>query len=130
MTDKLNIASANAINSAVKAHLAWKTRIQAVINGSATEQTPVETIAQDKQCDLGRWIHGEGGQYFGDSPLFLQLKETHARFHDCASKTMSMAYAGKKQEAQQSITSGMLASISRETVNLLTKMYQEAKQRL
>ena len=121
----LNIQSAREIGSVIEAHFAWKSRIQAVIEGSSSEILSVEVVSKDNQCILGKWIYGSGYQHYGDDTLFQGLRETHTHFHQCAGHVLALAQTGDKDQAQRSIQ-GAFSAASRVVIAKLTEMYQKA----
>jgi hypothetical protein len=84
---------------AVSAHQKWKVRLRMAIDGKSTEKLDPNTVCKDDQCDLGKWIHGEGGQTMGSKPEFGHLKTTHADFHKVAGNVLRKSQAGDKAGA-------------------------------
>ncbi|MGB0468259.1 MAG: CZB domain-containing protein [Pontibacterium sp.] len=113
--------------TAIEAHQKWKARLQAVLNEDSAEALSVETLSRDDLCVLGKWIHGEGEKQFGDEPLFVKLRQDHARFHTCAGVVLQKAQSGSeddKQEAQTVLSRGDYASASQEVIMDLAELYQ------
>jgi Chemoreceptor zinc-binding domain len=92
--------------AAIAAHMAWKTRLVAVIDGTSQESLQPAVVARDDQCPLGKWIHGAGGENFDSYTRFKQLCVDHAQFHLCASRVLTKAQAGDIALAQQALKSG------------------------
>jgi len=84
---------------AVSAHLRWKTRLRIVIDGKSTEILDPNVVCKDDQCELGKWIHGEGHRTIGLKPEFADVKTTHAYFHRTAGQVLNKALAGDKAGA-------------------------------
>lgn len=124
---EFNLQSAREITTAIQAHLAWKTRIQSTIDGTNTEQFSTNLAADNTKCVLGEWLSNAGTKSFANDPLFQTLNEQHAIFHQYAGKALQLAQEGKKTEARQSILSGGFADASRNVINALTDLYQQAK---
>lgn len=112
-------------DDAVTAHTKWKIRLRAVIDGQG-EKLDSAVVAKDDQCDLGRWIHGAGAtNKHHDS--YRKLKDAHARFHQCASKVVTLANQGKKTEAETLMgATGEFAKLSSETITAIRVMKREA----
>lgn len=127
-TAPMNVQSAQDINAAVHAHMAWKRRIREVIDGSSTESLSPENLAMDNQCVLGKWIYEQGAKVFGNEPEYQQLRAVHAHFHVCAAAALTQAQEGLRRQALENIETGDMAAVSRDTVNCLTQMYQKARQ--
>jgi len=84
---------------AVTVHQRWKTRLRMTIDGKSTEALDPNVVCQDNQCELGKWIHGEGRQTMGAKPEFGAVKATHADFHQMAGNVLRKALAGDKAGA-------------------------------
>ncbi|MBI5900096.1 MAG: CZB domain-containing protein [Rhodocyclales bacterium] len=91
------------MKAALEAHAAWKTRLEAQIRGDAGETLSVATVAADGNCALGKWIHGEAAQRFGDYPEFAQLRKVHADFHLCAGGILSQVHDGDMVAAGEAL---------------------------
>jgi hypothetical protein len=72
------------IDSAISAHEKWKDRLQNVLNGTSSETLDPATVCLDNRCDLGKWLHGPGGQRLGKFPAFQVLIDRHKFFHEQA----------------------------------------------
>lgn len=83
-------------NDALVAHTNWKNRIKSFID----HQEPLDAIAvaKDNNCDLGKWIYGEGAKY-SSLPEFQVVKTKHAQFHQTAAETIRKASGLPKDEA-------------------------------
>ncbi len=79
---------------AVAAHRKWKSHLRLHIDGSSTEMLDPEVIGRDDRCELGRWIHGEGGATMSAKPEFQAMKRIHARFHQVAGEVLLKSKAG------------------------------------
>ncbi|MEO0003803.1 MAG: hypothetical protein RLZZ22_1495, partial [Pseudomonadota bacterium] len=67
------------LNRAIKAHADWKLKFRHAI--TAREALDASTVSRDDCCSLGEWLHGSGGQRFGQVPVFSDLVRQHADFH-------------------------------------------------
>jgi len=67
------------LDHAFSAHRSWKDKLLAAVESG--EVLDVATIKRDDCCDLGRWLHSEGGKLYGTKPQFIKLMETHTEFH-------------------------------------------------
>jgi hypothetical protein len=92
--------------AAIAAHMAWKTRLVAVIDGTSKEALQPTVVARDDQCPLGKWIHGAGGENFNSYTRFKQLCVDHATFHVCAARVLATAQAGEIPQAKLALKSG------------------------
>lgn len=87
----------------IYAHSAWKNRLKDHI--MKNEPLDAATIAKDDQCELGKWIYGEGRKYSSRSE-YADVKQKHARFHAVTAEVVRKAAALKKEEALQLIGQG------------------------
>ena len=109
------------LNQAIDAHVSWKTKLatyllhpNGTINGSK--------LALDDQCELGKWIHGDGGR-LSNEPNFVHLAAAHARFHKEAAEIVRKADAGQQVMAEAALgAKSEYARASNEVVMLLMKL--------
>ncbi|WP_035384565.1 CZB domain-containing protein [Ferriphaselus sp. R-1] len=109
--------------TAIDAHMKWKLRLSAVIDGTSTETLDPDVIGRDDQCVLGKWIHGEGGRRYEDSMLFEKLRDDHATFHRCAANVLREALTGDKEQARVMLTTGDYSRASMHVTSALAKLY-------
>jgi hypothetical protein len=109
--------------SAVDAHMKWKIRLEAYINGTSDEDLKVDVICRDDQCHLGKWIYGRGGGQFGYSETFFDMKAHHANFHRCAAEVLAMAQEGDKDQALRLLHHGDYVRASERVKKLLAKLF-------
>jgi hypothetical protein len=81
------------LDDCVKAHVAWKSKLQNYLRNPDKSLTPT-TVESDRNCDLGKWLHGEGTK-FTANPKFAQLVAEHAKFHKAAASIIRQADTGK-----------------------------------
>jgi len=91
--------------AAIRAHQAWKGRLQAVVNGESKEQLRSADVSPDDRCVLGQWLHGPGCQGFHGEPLLDTVRATHARFHLMAGAVLRAVEEGRPQDARQLLAS-------------------------
>lgn len=93
------------IDTAIAAHENWKLRLQNYLNGKSSEVLQPELVCMDDRCDLGKWLHGPGGQRLGKYPAFSILVARHKYFHVQASTVVALAQADDKNKANQTLDS-------------------------
>jgi Chemoreceptor zinc-binding domain len=81
-------------DQAISAHVQWKSKLATYI-AKPDHSLNAETIAKDDQCELGKWIHGEG-QKFARLADFQKLVADPARFHAAAADVVRKADSGQK----------------------------------
>jgi hypothetical protein len=109
--------------TAVDAHMKWKVRLESYIGGTSTEQLQVEVVSRDDQCPLGKWIYDKGGEKFGFSETFLDVKAHHAHFHRSAGAVLAAAQAGETATALKLLRGGDYVKSSERVKMLLARMF-------
>ena len=67
------------LRAAVQKHAEWKIRFREAITKKALMDAA--KISRDDCCEIGMWLHSEGGKQFGQLPAFVDCKDKHAVFH-------------------------------------------------
>lgn len=124
--DKEEVAGLN-FKEALEAHMKWKLRLKAVIDGTSNESLEVSKVACDDQCDLGKWIKTEGIRQFGANPEFKSVVEAHTHFHQCAGHTLSLALDGKIEEADAELVNGNFARASLAVSRYLVRLWRNVE---
>jgi Chemoreceptor zinc-binding domain len=91
------------IDTAIAAHENWKLRLRNYLDGKSTEQLSPEVVCLDDKCDLGKWLHGPGGQRLGKYPAFTLLIARHKYFHVQASTVVALAQSGDTAKAEATL---------------------------
>jgi hypothetical protein len=93
------------IVAAIGAHGAWKLRLDTAINSGLSELSP-SIAGRDDQCDFGKWLRAVSDLQVKNSAGYRKCLELHREFHSQAAKVLTLALAGKKAEAKQSMSIG------------------------
>lgn len=109
--------------TAIDAHMKWKQRLKAVIEGTSTEQLDPDVIGRADQCALGEWITGEANQRYRNNKLFQEVREHHAQFHRSAAAVLRAAQAGAISEAESMLNTGDFPQASMQVTLRLAKLY-------
>lgn len=109
---------------AIKAHTAWKSRLQTALEGRSDETLLPAYICQDNLCVLGKWIHGAGTRRFGGDAPFEGLRSKHAQFHVHAARVVELTQAGE-QELATMIFENEYAKTSHEVIGMLVALKKE-----
>lgn len=109
--------------SAVDAHMKWKKRLEEYISGNSQEKLEVGVISRDYQCVLGKWIYGEGGERFGYSETFFDMKAHHTLFHRSAGEVLAAVQAGDTDRALHLLYKGDYARASERVKRYLAKLF-------
>jgi len=109
------------ISAAIGAHGLWKRRLRQAIDTGKTDMS-VEVVKNDQQCAFGKWLYGpELPAAEKSSAHYKKCADLHRRFHASAAAVMSLALAGKKQEARDALEDNHdFAKISSELTRALT----------
>lgn len=109
----------NFLNSAILAHTAWKGKLRkAIIERAKLDAVQIST---DNNCDLGKWIYGEG-QTLKSRKEFEELRQLHKRFHTCAGGVAADINGGRVDAATSRIEQGDFSKVSREVVQAIEKL--------
>ena len=82
-------------------HSQWRVRLNKFLRGE--EDLTLAGAGTHRDCDLGKWIHGEGRARFGHLPEMLELAKIHRDMHDAVIRTIQSQEAGQTQQAQQAL---------------------------
>ncbi len=107
---------------AIEAHVRWKVRLEAYINGTNQEHLDPDVVCRDDQCVLGKWIYGSGGEKYGNHPMFPVLKQTHMNFHRSAGDIIRTVDAGDREKARTMLNSGDYARHSHRVKSDLARL--------
>lgn len=91
------------IDTAIAAHENWKVRLENYLAGRSNETLQPEIVCLDDRCDLGKWLHGPGGQRLGKYPAFTMLVARHRYFHVQASTVLALAQGGNADKATHTL---------------------------
>jgi hypothetical protein len=109
------------VDSAIAAHENWKLRLKNHLEGKSTEVFDPAIVCMDDRCDLGKWLHGPGGQRLGKYPAFSVLIARHKYFHTQASTVVAHAQGGDKAAADK-VLEGPFRQASNQVVILLKEL--------
>lgn len=84
------------IRPLLRAHAEWVVHLREYIYGSG--DLDVRVIMRDDECDLGRWVYGEGACYH-HLPEYETARLAHAAFHADAAQAVRLVQAGRRHEA-------------------------------
>ena len=86
------------LGNSINAHNEWKDRFRAALSGDTA--LDARGISADNRCELGRWLYGDGGKFFGTLPGFVQCVTVHKVFHREAGKIAELINARNFAEAK------------------------------
>jgi hypothetical protein len=92
------------LNAAIQKHAEWKFKFHnAIFSG---ESIDAAAVAKDNNCEMGKWLHGEGQALYKAKTTFAQCLANHAAFHMEAGKVAAAINAKKKDEAEKMLAAG------------------------
>ena len=112
--------------AAIQAHVLWRLRLEAYVNGTGEERLDADTVGCDNHCALGEWLYGTGGKHFGNHPKFPELQTAHACFHKYAGEVIRCADSGDNNKALE-LLNGDYAACSQKVKMNLARLGLEVK---
>ena len=88
-----------SLESAIAAHANWKIKLRKA--AETRQHLDAGTIARDDACDLGKWLHGEGGRQHSHLPAFSGLVTQHRAFHQAAGRVADTINSGETEKASR-----------------------------
>lgn len=123
--DEEELAGLN-LKQVMDAHMAWRVRLEAVLNGTSKERLEYAQIAPDNLCVLGKWLYGPGKTSFGAIPQYEALRTTHQTFHQTAGKILGDFNRGDKAGAAK-LLNGDFRKLSDRIQLELVRLYAAKK---
>ena len=112
------------INRGIAAHARWKYRLFDAVETGRSEWT-VEGIRSDDQCEFGRWLGSLSAADLSDEHC-VKVKAMHTEFHQVAAEVLSLALAGRKEEAQEAIALGSRFALVSSNLTMAMSDWKEA----
>ncbi len=114
--------------SPLASHAAWMTRLREYIYGSG--QMDGEAVADDHDCEIGRWLYGEGSKH-RELLEYQHARYLHAAVHRRAAKVVNLVERGRRLEAAADLASGgelrALSGALAQAFNRLNKRLMETE---
>ena len=113
-------------DEAVKAHVFWKVTLRWMINGRLP--LDMEKLGDDRSCELGRWIHGDGSR-FKAYPAYAAMVREHALFHDVVKEVVRQIIGGDTESANRMLSpEGEFTVASARTIAAIRALEREIGQ--
>jgi len=112
--------------AAIQAHVLWRVRLEAYVDGTSSEKLSPDTVGRDDCCALGKWIYGAGGMHYGTHPIFPDLKDVHACFHKAAGEVVRCVDSGNIDKARELLLQGEYPTCSHRVKSHLAKLGLES----
>ena len=85
------------LSQARAAHLTWKSRIRAYLDGEQTLNS--HEVDDPKSCRFGGWYYGAAKEHCAHLSSFRPLEQPHNELHSLLGRIVGLQQAGKGQEA-------------------------------
>ncbi len=109
----------------IGAHVMWKQRLTAFVEGKSTETLDPDAICLDDRCALGKWIYGDG-KSMSALPRYEEVRGLHAQFHQYAADVVRLHVAGNTTEAEK-LLQGDYSRLSEKLKHRLIGLSQQVK---
>jgi len=100
---------------AIVAHVSWKMKLSRYIQ-KPDKSLDSAKVEADNNCDLGKWIYGEGVKFSTD-PKFKELVAEHAKFHKAAAGIIRRADSGVS--VMEEVALGAKSDYAKQTENVI-----------
>lgn len=110
------------LSAAKAAHLAWRGRLRAFLDGQAA--LSLEQASSHKDCALGQWYYSEGLEKYGHLNEMQELEHPHAHLHNIIRQIIELREQGQQAEAEALYEK--VDPLSKEIVTLLSRIEEIA----
>lgn len=86
------------LHRAKAAHLAWKSKLRAFLDGKATLDK--SAAFSHTECVFGHWYYSEGTQHFGQLPEMTAVEEPHKQLHEIIRRIVELKDRGERDAAE------------------------------
>lgn len=110
------------LSSAKAAHLNWKTKLRAFLDGKSTLSQ--EQAVSHHHCDFGKWYYSDGLGKFGHLPALREVEKPHEELHELIRMIIDLKQHGRNDEAEAAYQN--VARLSEEIVAHLSDAERQA----
>jgi len=110
------------LSSAKAAHLNWKTRLRAFLDGEATLSR--DEAVSHRHCDFGKWYYSDGLKHFGQLQGIKDVENPHEELHELIRIVIDLKNNGQTAEAEEAYKK--VAAVSSTVVAHLDAAEQQA----
>ncbi|NUQ82087.1 MAG: bacteriohemerythrin [Bacteroidetes bacterium] len=82
------------------AHLVWRINFRSMLSGGSGKLESIQ-VKDHTQCEMGKWLHGEGMAKYASNPMFMDLVAYHKGFHEMAAKAYGHYISKETHEANE-----------------------------
>ncbi|MEJ2593425.1 MAG: methyl-accepting chemotaxis protein, partial [Candidatus Thiodiazotropha sp.] len=105
-------------SNAKSAHLAWKARLRAFLDGE--QSLSRDEAVSHRDCLLGKWYYNEGVKNYGHIAEMQEIEQPHSELHHLIHEIIDLKEAGKRHEAEACYRK--VAPLSQEIIVLLNNV--------
>ncbi len=109
------------LSAAKAAHLAWKARLRAFLDGQ--EALTEEQAVSHKHCDFGKWYYGVGLAKYSHLQTLREVEAPHEELHTLIREIIRLKNAGDVEGAEAGYE--QVGVISQRIVELLDRLERE-----
>ncbi|WP_375753262.1 methyl-accepting chemotaxis protein [Vibrio sp. HN007] len=119
-----DIGNAKTIDLTVakQAHLAWKTKIRAFLNGDESAVSK-EQACSHRHCGFGKWYFSEGMRKYGTMSSFKAIDGPHEKLHNVMKQIIEANEAGDHDKGEKLYN--QIEPISQEVVAQIDRLERE-----
>ncbi len=117
---ELGAGSTLDLSAAKAAHLAWKARLRAFLDGE--ESLTEEQAVSHKHCDFGKWYYGVGLGKYGHIQALKELEAPHEELHKLIREIIRLKNAGDLEAAEEGYR--QVDHLSQRIVSLIDQVEQ------
>lgn len=86
------------LSSAKAAHLNWKTRLRAFLDGK--EALTKDEAVSHRHCNFGKWYYSDGLEHFGELQGIIDVEKPHEELHELIRIIIDFKNNGQTAEAE------------------------------
>ncbi len=113
------------LSAAKAAHLNWKTRLRAFLDGK--EALSMDEAVSHRHCKFGKWYYSEGLAHFGDIPAMREVEKPHEELHEMIRTIIEYKERGQMDQAEEAYR--YVSTISDQIVRLMDEAERQAQAR-
>lgn len=110
------------LSAAKSAHLAWKTKLRAFLDGKGS--LTLEQAVSHHDCAFGKWYYSEGVTNYSHIPDMKAIEPPHAELHKLIKQIIAAKSAGELQEAERFYQ--QIEPLSKKIVRLIEQVENQA----
>lgn len=106
------------LSAAKSAHLSWKSRLRAYLDGKGT--LTLQEAVSHHDCAFGKWYYSDGLKKYGHIPEMKEIEKPHERLHSSVKDAINLKQQREFEAAEACYD--QVATISSEIIDLLNSI--------